>query len=111
VNQKARTRLRQPVPPIDALLAHAPQRQPEHTPLSLLTQQPHAAAARQVQDSEAAELSQPETGREGLGRAQEIAAMVPQGGGHGGLPAAEVVGVEHGGQTRSEELALQRLRP
>jgi hypothetical protein len=71
----------------------------------LLAAQPHPAAPLQVQDGEGPNLANTEMDLEQFCGAEKLTAVVTQGGGYGGLPATEVIGLQHGGQSRS----LQRI--
>ena len=98
LKQQAGAWLSQPALPVDPLRRDAPQRQPEHALLPLLPAQPQAAASLHMQHRERSEPAHSEMGPERPGRGEQLTAVVPQGGGYGGLPATEVIGLQHGGQ-------------
>ena len=83
-------------------------RQPEHAQLALLAAQPHPAAPLQVQHGEGPDLANTEMDLERPCGAEKLAAVVSQGGGYGGLPATEVLGVQRGGQPSPMQRILMR---
>ena len=105
LKQQAGAGLSQPALAVDPLSRDAPQRQPEHTLLPLLPAQPQAAASLHMQHRERPELADAEVGSERAGRGEQLTAVMPQSGGYSGLPATEVIGLQHGGQPS----ALQRI--
>lgn len=108
LEQQAAARFGQPALSVDPLFCDPPQRQPEHALLALLAAQPQPAAPLQVQHGESPNLANTEMGLEQLCGAEQLAAVVSQGGGHGSFPATEVLGVQHGGQPSPMERIVIR---
>ena len=108
LEQKAGAGFGQPALAIDPLLRDPPQRQPEHAQLALLAAQPHPAAPLQVQHGEGPDLANTEMDLERPCGAEKLAAVVSQGGGYGGLPATEVLGVQRGGQPSPMQRIVMR---
>jgi hypothetical protein len=74
--------------------------------MALFSFQPQAAASLNVHQRAVTELTAANAGPKGLRGGEELAAVVSKGMGHGSLPAAEVVGVNHSGQPVTKKRIL-----
>ena len=96
--QQACARFRQPGGAVDAFLAQALHRQPEHRLIHLLALQPQRAAPLQMQDAESTNRASRHPRPEASLTGEPLTAVMSQVLAHGRLPGSEIVGVEHRAQ-------------